>query len=118
MIESAVPIGLMWAAFMGGTTIGLMVLVRPNAIRSARRRWIVFAVLAVVASLFLADVIVGVFVWPGVEEFLFHTVATVTFVFFVYLYVLIVLFVGLIVLPMRRERSPRRGGFVRPTHGP
>jgi len=118
MIESAVPIGLMWAAFMGGTTIGLMVLIRPNVIRTARRRWTAFLLLVLVASLFLAAVIFGVFVWPGAEEFLFHTVATVTFVLFVYLFVLIVLFVGLIVLPMKRERSPRRGGFVTPQHGP
>lgn len=118
MIESAVPIGLMWAAFLGGTTIGLMVLIRPRVIRTSRRRWAAFLVLALIATLFLAAVIVGVYVWPGAEAFLFHTVAAITFVFFIYLYVLIVLFVGLIVLPLKRERSPRRGGFVTPQHGP
>jgi uncharacterized membrane protein len=118
MIESAVPIGLTWAAFMGGTTIGLMVLMRTRAIRTPLRRWAAFGFLALVASLFLGAVIFGVYVWPGFEPFLFHTVAAVSFVGFVYVMVLIVLFVGLIVLPMKRERSPRRGGFVKPQQGP
>ena len=118
MIESAVPIGLTWAAFMAGTTIGLMVLMRPHAIRTPRRRWAAFAVLAAVASLFMGAVVFGVYVWPGAQAFLSHTVAAVTFVVFIYLYVLIVLFVGLVVLPMKRERSPRRGGLATPRHGP
>lgn len=118
MIESAVPIGLMWAAFMGGTTIGLMVLMRPRAIRTPARRWAALSLLVAIASLFLAAAVVGVYVWPRLDDLLFHTVAATTFVFFVYLNVLIALFVGLIVLPMKRERSPRRGGFAPPQHGP
>lgn len=118
MIESAVPIGLMWAAFMGGTTIGLMVLIRPRAIRTARKRWVAFLLLALVASLFLAVFLTVVFAWPGAQSYLLNTAAAVTFVTFIYLYVMIVLFVGLIVLPMKKERSPRRGGYVTPRHGP
>lgn len=112
------PIGLMWAAFMGGTTVGLMVLLRPRVIRTARRRWCAFAVLVLIASAFLVAATVAVYVWPEARTFMAHTVATLSFLGFVYLNLLILLFVGLIVMPMKRGRSPRRGGFTRPQQGP
>mgnify|MGYP001234661342 CR=1 FL=1 len=118
MIDSAVPIGLMWAAFMGGTAIGLMVLIRSRAIRTSRGRWVAFALLSLVATLFLGAVLLFVYIWPGADAFLIHTAASVSFVVFVYALVLIALFVALIVLPMKRERSPRRGGFTKPQQGP
>jgi len=114
MNESAVPVGLAWAAFMGGTTIGLMVLLRPFATTTPRRSWVVFALLALLDTAFFAAAIAANAVWSGRD----WAVAMITFVGFVWFIVLVVLLVGLVVLPMKRERSPRRGGFSTPRQGP
>lgn len=114
MNESALPVGLAWAAFMGGTTIGLMVLLRPFAVRTPRRRRIVFFLLALLVTALFAAAVAASTIWPGRD----WAVAVITFIGFVWILVLVVLLVGLIVLPMKRERSPRRGGFTTPQQGP
>jgi len=118
MLESAAPFALMWAAFLAGTTIGLMVLVRPYVLRTARRRWAAFVLLSAVAFAFFGVAVVGVYVWPALREVMAHTVGSITFVGFVLIYVELTLFVSLIVLPMKQDRTPRRGGFCRPQQGP
>ncbi len=118
MLDSAVPIGLTWAAFLLGTTVGLMILLRPRVVRRRRRRIAAFAALVLVASTFLGLAVAGVYVWPEARTFFDHTVAALTTVLFAWIYAVLSLFVSLVVLPMKRERSPRRGGFSIPQHGP
>lgn len=114
MNESALPVGLAWAAFMGGTTIGLMVLFRPFAARTPRRGKIVFTLLALLATAFLVAAIVAIASPPDRD---WH-VAMITFNGFVWVLALVILLVGLVVLPMKRERTARRGGFTTPRQGP
>ena len=114
MNESAVPVGLAWAAFMGGTTIGLMVLLRPFAARTPRRGKIAFVLLSLLATALFVAAIVAIESPPGRG----WAVAMITFNGFVWILALVVLLVGLVVLPMKREHTPRRGGFSTPRQGP
>lgn len=114
MNESALPVGLAWAAFMGGTTIGLMVLIRPFAARTPRRGRVAFVLLALLATALLVAAIVAIASPPDRD----WAVAMIAFNGFVWVLALVVLLVGLVVLPMTREQTARRGGFLTPRQGP